>query len=94
MRAQRAATEAPFYPDDLIPQLQRTLALLADIETRYEIERDYLEGWSGPSEVKDQLLAELERCHRANRERLNACLDGLRLNGRGLEPTAPRRMDH
>jgi hypothetical protein len=34
MRAQRAATEAPFYPDDLIPQLQRTLALLADIETR------------------------------------------------------------
>ena len=89
MRAQRAGTEVPFYPDDLISQLQRTLALLADIETRYEIERDYLEGWSGPSEVKDQLLAELERCHRANRERLEACLVGLRLTGKGLEPAAP-----
>ena len=94
MRAQRAGTEVPFYPDDLIPQLQRTLALLAEIETRYEIERDYLESWSGPSEVKDQHLAELERHHRANRERLNTCLEGMRLIGRRLEPAAPRRTDH
>ena len=29
--------EVPCYPDDLLPQLQSTLAILADIETRYEI---------------------------------------------------------
>jgi len=34
-RSDRA--EVPFYPDDLLPQLQQTLAILADLETRYEI---------------------------------------------------------
>src|SRR5215207_772021 len=74
--------EVPFYPDDLLPQLQQTLALLADLETRYEIERDHLESWSGPKEIKDHLLAELDQCHRANRERLAACLEGAHLEGR------------
>jgi hypothetical protein len=41
--------EVPFYPDELLPQLQQTLALLADVEIRYEIERDHLESWSGPT---------------------------------------------
>ena len=84
--------EVPFYPDDLLPQLQQALALLADLETRYEIERDYLESWPGPKEVRDHLLAELEQCHRANRERLATCLEGLRL-GRSMEPATPRRAD-
>ena len=66
--------EAPVYPDDLLPQLQQTLALLADVETRYEIDRDYLESWSGPRAVRDSLVAELEQCHRANLERLRAYL--------------------
>ena len=69
--------EVPVYPDNLLPQLQQTLATLADLQIRYEIERDYLEGWSGPAEVKDRLMAELERWHRANRERLASCLEGL-----------------
>jgi hypothetical protein len=38
-RLERA--EAPFYPDDLLPQLQQTLATLADLQLRYEIERNY-----------------------------------------------------
>ena len=34
------AHETSFYPDDLLPALQGTLASLADLEVRYEIERD------------------------------------------------------
>lgn len=62
--------QAPFYPDELLPQLQQTLAALADLEMRYEIGRDDVESWSGPRDVKDRLLAELEQGHRAYRERL------------------------
>ena len=86
--------EVPFYPDDLLPQLQQTLALLADLETRYEIEREYLEGWSGSLEIKDHLLAELDQCYRAGRERLASCLDGLRLRARCLDPATPQRTRH
>jgi hypothetical protein len=67
----------PIYPDDLLPQLQRTLATFPDLQLRYEIERVFLEGWSGPAEIKDCLVAELSQCHRANRERLAACLAQL-----------------
>ena len=88
MPARGDASEIPIYSDDLLPDLQRTLAALADIETRYEIERDCLESWSGPAEVKDHLLAELEQCHRANRERFTLQLERLR-QGRGLEPATP-----
>ena len=55
------APETPLYPDDLLPALQSTLAALADLEIRHEIERDYLEDWSGPGEVKQSLRAECER---------------------------------
>jgi hypothetical protein len=44
--------EVPFYADDLLPDLQGTLAILADFETGYEIARDHLVRWSGPMEVK------------------------------------------
>jgi hypothetical protein len=37
--------EVPFYADDLLPDLQRTLAILADLETRYERARAII--WSG-----------------------------------------------
>jgi hypothetical protein len=94
MPLQERRAEVPFYPDDLLPQLQQTLATLADLQLRYEIERDYLEDWSGPAEIKDQLLAELNRCHTANRERFVSCLEGLRREARGLEPATPQRTDH
>ena len=58
----------PTYPEDLLPELQRVLAALADVDLRYETERDHLEDWSGPEEVKQRLLAELEQKHRATRE--------------------------
>src|SRR3954453_355258 len=54
------APEAPFYADDLLPALQSTLASLADLDIRHEVERDYLEEWSGPDEVKRRLIDALE----------------------------------
>jgi hypothetical protein len=94
MPLQDGQAEVSFYPDDLLPQLQQTLATLANLHLGYEIEREYLEDWSGPAEVKDRLVAELDQCHRANRERFVSCLDGLRREARGLEPATPRRTDH
>ena len=93
MSAQPQEANIRFYSDDLLPNLQHTLAALADIETRYEIERDHLVRWAGSGEVKDRLLAELEQCYRANRGRLVSRLEGLR-QGRDLEPAIPRRTGH
>ena len=56
--------QPPLYPPDLLADLQRTLAALADIEVLYEIERDYLEGWSGPADLRSHLLAELQQLRR------------------------------
>ena len=41
------ASQTPFYPDDLLPELKTTLAILADLEVSFEIARDSLEEWSG-----------------------------------------------
>ena len=94
MPTRLAQAEVPVYPDDLLPQLQRILALLADLESQYEIQRYDLESWSAPRKVKDRLLADLDQCHRANRERLEACLEGLHLQANGLDPAMPPRTEH
>ena len=60
-------TDTRVYPDDLLPQLQQALATLANLQIRYEIERDYLEDWPGSAEVKDRLVVELNQCHAVNR---------------------------
>ena len=67
----------PIYPDDLLPQLQRALATFPDLQLHYEIERVFLESWSGPAEIIDRLVAELSKGHRASRERLAVCLAQL-----------------
>jgi hypothetical protein len=59
--------EVRFYSDHLLPVLQSTLASLADLDIRYEIERDYLEQWSGPGEAKRRLVAALEAGWRRDR---------------------------
>jgi hypothetical protein len=86
--------EAPVYPDDLLPQLQNTLATLAGLQIRYEIERDFLENWSGPATIKDRLVAELNQGHTAHRERLVSCLARLQQEARRSEPATPKRTDH
>ena len=48
-------------PDNLVDELQTTLAALLRLEIRHEIELDCLEEWPGPGEVRQSLLAERER---------------------------------
>jgi len=54
-------------PDHLAVAVQTTLAALLRLEIRREIELDCLEGWPGPGEVKQSLLAERERTYRQAR---------------------------
>ena len=57
----------PATPTDLTPEIQRTLASLADVETRYEIERERLDHWSGPTPLKSRILARIEARHQGDR---------------------------
>lgn len=59
---------ARIYPDDIQPAVQDTLSVLANIDAHYELERERLEQWTGPSTVKERLTAELEDAHRGERE--------------------------
>ena len=105
IRAPEAATaslsDAPFYPEDLLPALQDTLAALADLEVRFEIARDRLEEWSGPEAEKQRHRIELEQLHQQVREPYLQHLAGLQEQIRGtrcatdparLEPTAEGAM--
>lgn len=96
MITQSHRADRSFYPDDLLLQIQRMLAMLADLEFQYEVQCDCLESWSGPREEKERLMAELEECHGASRARLTSCLDGFRGRARtlgwtGMAPT-PRAV--
>lgn len=53
------------HPNSLTPEIQTTLAALADVETRHEIERERLERYSGPD--KERLRGELAARHQAER---------------------------
>ena len=63
-----AEPATPFYPDQLLPELQSTLAALADLEVQFEIARDSLEEWSGSEDEKRRCCAELEQARREARE--------------------------
>jgi hypothetical protein len=59
--------QCPWYPADLLPQLQSTLAALADIELRYHSDHEQLQAWAGPEAIKTRFAAQLEE--RYQRER-------------------------
>ena len=59
--ARAKPSDAPFYPDQLLPELQSTLAILADLEVQFEIARDSLEEWSGSEDEKRRCCIELEQ---------------------------------
>ena len=54
-------------PDNLVDELQTTLAALLRLEIRHEIELDCLEEWPGSGEVKQSLLAERKQQYRKAR---------------------------
>jgi hypothetical protein len=57
---------AACYPDDLLPDLQRTLATLADVEMRYEAARERLE--HQPSAVRQPFLVDVEAEYQRERQ--------------------------
>jgi hypothetical protein len=61
-------TQAVTYPDDLLPELQIMLAALADLEVRYEKDREQLTAWEVPIAAKGRFAAQLEDRHQRDRE--------------------------
>ena len=55
-------------PNYLARALQRELAALAAIEADHRSACRWLDGWSGPTEVKEHLARRLEARHRTERE--------------------------
>ena len=54
------------YPNDLLPDLQRTLAALADVELRSEVARERLE--QEPPGIREPFLVEIEARYRRERQ--------------------------
>jgi len=76
--------EARLYDAERLTDMQSVLTALADLETEHEIEREQIAQWSGSEAMKQQLLADLEDRHQAQRA---ACQDPWdRLNGRSRSP--------
>jgi hypothetical protein len=75
---------------DLAPEIQSTLAALAEVEARYESDRECLEGWSGSNAIRLRLLDHLEARHRQERQPLVQQLAALyqygARSGGGREP--------
>jgi hypothetical protein len=57
----------PWYPADLLPQLQSLFAALAELEVRHQSDQEQLQGWAGPEAVKMRFAAQLSE--RYQRER-------------------------
>ncbi|WP_457092655.1 hypothetical protein [Microvirga sp. P5_D2] len=66
-QASASSMQCPWYPADLLPQLQSALAALADIEVRYQSDQKQLQGWAGPEAIKMRFAAQL--AERYQRER-------------------------
>jgi hypothetical protein len=66
---------------DLAPEIRSTLAALAEVETRYESDRECLEGWSGSNAIRLRLLSHLEARHRRERQPLVQQLAALYQHG-------------
>lgn len=64
------------YPDDLLPDLQHTLAALADVELRYEAVRERLE--HEPPGIREPFLVEIEARYRRERQPYVQRLEQLR----------------
>jgi len=58
----------PWYPADLLPQIQSALAALADIDVRDHSDREQLQAWSGSEAIKTRFAAQLEERHQRDRE--------------------------
>lgn len=76
-RADARSVQSVWYPEDLLPQLQHTLAALADIECRYDVAKEQLEASSRPKAAKKHLLAQLDEKRQREKEPLHRKLAEL-----------------
>ena len=63
-----SSTHVPWYPENLLSQLQAILAAVADLEARYDIECEQLAGRSESEAASTQVAADLEARFQAERE--------------------------
>ncbi len=55
---------------DLPPEIEQILARLAEIDARYETDRESLALWSGPAAIRKRLMARLGERHDHDRQPL------------------------
>ncbi|WP_046869677.1 hypothetical protein [Microvirga massiliensis] len=76
-RLKARAKEAFQSPDDLLSEVQTTLAALADIECRFERDCERIERWPNSEAARARLRAERESRHSREREPYLRKLDKL-----------------
>ncbi len=74
--------------EDLLPEIQRLLRALADVETCYEIRRERLQAWPGPEEAKERLAAQLDQRRCQERAPIVQRLDELEQQMRAAWPNS------
>jgi hypothetical protein len=65
------------YPDDLLSDIQATLAALADIEVQYRVHQEQLQAWTGPEAIKERFAAQIEERYQRECEPYNQLLAAL-----------------
>lgn len=73
-----------FYPDELTPAIQETLAILADLDFARRAALERLEEWDGPEDEKAAIASELTIRADAAREPYQRRLVELEQRARGL----------
>ncbi len=68
LRSLVSVTQTSCYSDELLAELQATLAALADIEVQYETDQERLAAWDGPDAIKKKFATQLEECRQRDRE--------------------------
>ena len=71
-------TQTSFYPDDLLCNIQATLAALADIDARYRADQEQLQAWTGPEAIKERFSAQIEERYQRERGLYDQRLADLR----------------
>lgn len=90
-RADRPARAVRFYPDTLMPAIQETFAILADLDFGHRTACETLDAWDGPPDEKDLIARDLEARYAAVRQPYEERLEALR-DRAGAIATPPTLM--
>ena len=76
-RSPAPLTQTSCYADDLLCNIQATLAALADIEVQYRVDQEQLQAWTGPEAIKERFAAQIEERYQRARETYDQLLAAL-----------------